>query len=72
MTIVETILGLAIFTCLLFLSKWREKRRKLGNPALIPHVYTQFTAILAILILLAHLIALTTGVEWQSPFRPSL
>ncbi|UTW55112.1 hypothetical protein [Kordiimonas sp. SCSIO 12610] len=72
MTIIETIVGLTIFVGVLFLSKWREKKRQLGKPALIPHVYTQFTAILAILVLLAHLVALVTGVEWQSPLRPSI
>jgi Trk-type K+ transport system membrane component len=72
MTIIETIIGLAVFICLLILSRWREKKRELGKPALIPHVYTQFTAMLAILVLLAHLVALVTGVEWQSPFRPSI
>jgi hypothetical protein len=72
MTIVETIIGFFAFAGLLILSKWREKKRQLGKPALIPHVYTQFTAMLAILVLLAHLVALVTGVEWQSPFRPSI
>jgi Trk-type K+ transport system membrane component len=71
-TILQTILGLIAFICLLLISKWREKKRKLGQPALVPHVYVQFTAILAILVFAAHLIALVTGVEWQSPFRPSI
>jgi len=72
MNIMDTSIGLAIFALVFAWAVWREKRIKPGEPPLIPPTFIQFIALLGILVFAAHMLALATGVEWQSPFRPSI
>jgi len=69
MSAISLIVGMAACVMVWGVSYWREKKRQLGNVSLIPAHYIQFSALIIFLVLAANLVAITTGVEWQSPFR---
>jgi len=69
MSAISLLVGMAACVTVWGVTSWREKRRQLGNVPLIPAHYIQFSALIVFLVLAANLVAVTTGVEWQSPFR---
>ncbi|MFC3050337.1 hypothetical protein [Kordiimonas pumila] len=68
MSTTQTLAGIGACLFLWLFFWWREKRRQFGTVSLIPYYYLQFSLLIFILVLCAHLFALVTGIEWQPPF----
>ncbi|NVJ70961.1 MAG: hypothetical protein HWE08_11435 [Alphaproteobacteria bacterium] len=64
-----TIAGLIACALLWLFGRWREKKHELGVVPIIPPFYIQFFGLVGFLVFAAHLIAITTGLDWTPPFR---
>ncbi|MFC4348734.1 hypothetical protein ACFO5Q_12850 [Kordiimonas lipolytica] len=69
MSVKETIIGLAACVLVWAFGFWREKKHELGTVSLVPPFYIQFLGIVGFFVFAAHLIAITTGLDWTPPFR---
>lgn len=69
MSLVNTVIGLVACTLLWLFGRWREKRHQWGRVPLVPPFYIQFIALVGFFVFAAHLISITTGLDWTPPFR---
>lgn len=69
MTLEVTITGMVLCLLVWAIATWREKKKQLGDVALIPHIYYKYSVLIVFLVLSASLFSTLTGIEWESPFR---
>lgn len=69
MGLLPTLLILALAIGIAGLANWLERRpRELGQPPLIPWTAVQMVALVAAILMLAHLVSLATGTPLKSRF----
>ena len=69
MSLEISIIGMTACILVWLLATWREKKKLLGDVALIPYIYYKYSALIVFLVLTANFVSKLTGIEWESPMR---
>ncbi|WP_262692169.1 hypothetical protein [Kordiimonas aestuarii] len=69
MSLIHTLIGMALCAALWWFGRIKEKRHVTGVVPLVPPFYIQFIALVGLFVFAAHLVVLVTGIDWKPPFQ---
>ncbi len=61
MGLAATLMALGLAVAVACFANWRERRQRPGDPSLVPYTAIQMLAIVAAILMAAHLVSLLTG-----------